>query len=970
MIGFVPPSEDPCAILAAQIVARHRAQLPDLTGAVVLLPGYAGAARLRECLLQEAAGHGFGALLGPSVSTMRDWVLQQARADDRGVPGEHARELILVEALHRHRKLFGGADPWHLADELLTLFRELTLSNEALPEDEQAFVDRLARGYGSPAALEPLRREARLVHTLWRAWHEQLDAEGLIDADARYLDALHRLAQSPPEDIHLWFAGFDVLSPSEAACIAALLERGRADVLLHGTTEGRSGRALASLIARLGRTPSPWMEGENPFSAFLSAALDEESPVPAERAARLAAAVPESPAAGRLSICTLSDAEAQALAVDEQIRGWLADGVAPIAVVCEDRRFARRLRALLERANVALDDPTGWALSTTSAAATLERWLEAVEEDFAQHALLDALKSPFLSLCETREAHLDAVHRLERDVIRHENIPRNLDRMREHLRLRRRRLDTLWAEEGYRSVVALIDAVARAAEPLLALCDARPRAPADFLDALEESLLRLGMRDAFAADPAGCRILEEIAAMRADAATRPIRMRWSEARTWLGRVLETRYFRPQTPHSPVQLLSLEQAALARYAGLIVAGADSTRLPGANHHATFFNDAVRGDLGLSTRADRVGLGLARFRRLLEAAPRVLITLEAERDGERLSPSPWVEALDTMHRLAYVGGPSPGRCETPRGEGAPPTAPSSPVGGPSPGRCEAAPLPDMERMPRPAFPARLMPGRLSASGHQDLIDCPYRFYAARGLGLAPSEEIVETLRKSEYGSRIHLCLSAFHGGEEGLPGPFGKPLAEGHRDEAVAMLEAISAEVFARDIEDNFLHRAWLARWRRLIPQYIEWAVGRAREWTVEKTEASAERTLGDGLVLNGRLDRIDRGAEGLAVIDYKTGARVPSEDDVLSGESVQLPTYALLAEGVRRVEYLLIHDKGIKTATTIEGDDLDTLAQTVRERLEGMVERLRSGAEMPAWGDEDACRHCDMSVVCRHEAWRD
>ena len=156
MIGVVPPSEDPCAILAARIVARHRAQLPDLTGAVVLLPGHAGAARLRECLIAEAAGHGFEALLGPIASTMRDWVLQRTRADDRGVPGEHARELILVEALHRHRKLFGGADPWHLADELLALFRELTLSGETLPEGESAFIDRLARGYGSRAALEPL----------------------------------------------------------------------------------------------------------------------------------------------------------------------------------------------------------------------------------------------------------------------------------------------------------------------------------------------------------------------------------------------------------------------------------------------------------------------------------------------------------------------------------------------------------------------------------------------------------------------------------------------------------------------------------------------------------------------------------------------------------------------------------------------------------------------------------------------
>ena len=46
---------------------------------------------------------------------------------------------------------------------------------------------------------------------------------------------------------------------------------------------------------------------------------------------------------------------------------------------------------MLEASRIELDDAGGWALSTTSAAATLERWLETVEEDFACGPLLDVL---------------------------------------------------------------------------------------------------------------------------------------------------------------------------------------------------------------------------------------------------------------------------------------------------------------------------------------------------------------------------------------------------------------------------------------------------------------------------------------------------------------------------------------------------------------------------------------------------
>ncbi|HSH13721.1 MAG TPA: PD-(D/E)XK nuclease family protein, partial [Desulfurivibrionaceae bacterium] len=243
-----------------------------------------------------------------------------------------------------------------------------------------------------------------------------------------------------------------------------------------------------------------------------------------------------------------------------------------------------------------------------------------------------------------------------------------------------------------------------------------------------------------------------------------------------------------------------------------------------------------------------------------------------------------------------------------------------------------------------------------------------YAARGLGLAPAEELVEALSKADYGERVHLCLQAFHGGARKLPGPWVGPLNATNRDEAEKLLETISEAVFRQDLEDNFMHRGWLARWRTLIPAYMDWAVERATAWQVKDTELAREVALTPGITLKGRLDRVDRGVDGPGVIDYKTGTP-PKQQEVDAGEAVQLPTYALLIEDSQRVEYLQLDKDQVKPGAALEGEELARLRDAVGERLLGLVERLRQGdSPMPAWGDEKACRHCTMAVLCRRGTW--
>jgi ATP-dependent helicase/nuclease subunit B len=804
----------------------------------------------------------------------------------------------------------------------------------ATSEDWQADAGigtRIERAYGAGSRPAALSRESALIDTLWRAWGEELAARGLRDPEQLYVEELFSDWALPDSDTGLWLLlGLETL-PAERAWAARLSE---------------SGAEVLSL------TDAP---GETAASQCLDLAFAADTTVLPERARAAAQRWPQSPLRERLRVAAATDAEQQARTVALQVRLWLQAGRTPIGILTEDRRLARRIRALLERVGISLQDPAGWALSTTSAAAALERWLEAVETDMAQGPLLDVLKSPFLLAGDAQAQGLRAVYRLERDIIVHEGIARGLARYRRQLERRARRLPD-WAAAASGPVGALLDRIEGAARPLAPLLRGGEHPAARYLQALSESLDALGLAEGLAEDAAGAGVLEVIEALAAAAGEESLRLDWGEFRGWLGRSLETSYFRPSPQPGPVMLLAPEQAQGERFAGLILAGMDRGQLPGQERPLPFLNEGVRRELGLPTREDRLAQRRAAFLRWLQGADEVVITHAREQDGEPLGPSPWVDLIQTFHALAW--GDDLGDAQLPAwGAGTSPHAE---------GADDAADWP-IER-PAPPAPQRHLPSSLSVSALQRLIDCPYRFFAADCLGLSAPQEIVEALQKSDYGARVHRCLQALHGDVDALPGPYTGPWTTSARDEIVALLNEIAERVFARDLDEHFAHRGWLQRWQALIPDYVDWQITRAQDWVPGAAEIEREVEVG-GWRLHGRLDRVDTSADGHAVLDYKTGA-TPSRKDILAGEAVQLPSYALLQDGATRVEYLALRAREpVKGEGVITDAALADLVAASRDRLSALHAGLRQAAPLPAWGDEATCARCEMIGLCRRPHWQ-
>ncbi len=917
---LLPPGADLADAFARELIGRCRAQLPDLAALTIVVPASAAIPHLRRRLTHHA-GRG---LLGPRLVTLAGFAAQHVGAE----PALSALEcrLLLTEALRRHRNLFPAQDNARVAEALFELFEELTAQRFDPGADEDAFRARLASAYGGAVPLDWLSREAQIVHKLWLAFRQDC---GDRSPAATHLAGLRAMLDASPAPVHL--VGCDEFSAGERALLAPALRKGRAELWLSGRERGHDGATTAALIEALGIEPERRDAPAGALSALLDAAFDTEvkGSDPFTREAVNGSDPFTKGVRPLFRIVEAGGAEHEARCVDLAVRQALLAGAQDVVVLTQDRRLARRLRALLERANIPLQDHAGWALSTSRAAAALDAWLECLEGRFRFRPLLDLLKSGFA------EVDPQALDRLERKLIYRDGIDGGLK--------------------------ALIDAAhSKPLEALLKKLKAAaftvPRAgravPARrWTESLIQSLDRIGLRERLVQDEAGAQLARLLGALDAAFARVPLTLRWEEFRELLDGAIERATFAPTTGRGAVRLLTLEQAAGLRCEQLIVAGATREQLPGASKRDPFFSQSVRAELGLPDWQARQQLALARLRGALDRAQSVLVTYAAGSDDEPAQASPWIEAIEAQAARAGVSLRDADLARLAFSRDCEVGDVQAGVAGP-------------QRRPAPATPPALLPERLSATGHQVLLDCPYRFFARSLLKLESEHAPDEDPDRSDYGKHVHRILHAFATQVPGLPPPFEGPINARTRAAAQARLEEIAAAEFAPGLERRALTLTWAAEFRASIPGLLDW-MSRRPPLREVRTEAELSADL-DGLRLHGILDRIETRLNGTRVIvDYKAG-KVPKEDDVLTGEAVQLLHYALLDPQVTAVEYRPLREKKFKPVL-IE-DELPALREAARARLQRALARLRDGAPLPAQGIEHVCEYCDYAGLCRREDW--
>lgn len=913
--------------VAERLIDEHRQQLPDLSALtlVVATPLLLGPLR---AALARAAG---GALLMPQLLSLAQLAARHREAAAPAPLSALACRLQLAEWLTRLRSVFPGRDPMRVADALFQLFEELALNAVQLPERVEAFAEQLRAAYAAPE-LDALSREAQLVHQLWRAYTEEIGDRAPAVAHLRALQA----ACSEIRDT--WLIGHDRLSRAEARLLAPLLAEGRMALWTRGRSQGRDGEAPNRLASLLGLPAIDVPAKTTPRGRLLDAlfALDDKGL--AERAQALAA----SGACG-IRLVAASSPEHEARIVELAVREALLAGHREVVVVSGDRRLARRLRALLERAGIALDDRIGWTLSTSRAAATLSAWLECLESGFHYRPLLDLLKSGFFLGEPVERPEPPLAARL--DQLLH-FPPRDLPEVpRAGLAALQQLVDRRWP--------ALFDRLQRASAELPVA--GPPRLAVEWARATLASLNAVGLAAGLADDAAGSQVVAALRQLEQALDGLPLRLRWSEFRALLDRHLETSTFRPEVdPGLPrVPLLTLDQTAGLSADVIVLASATRAALPGAAPGEVLFNHAVRGELGLEAWPIRQALGVSRLRGLLEAAPTVIASYAADEDGDTPQPSPWLEALAAQARAAGHDDLHDPALAVRAGLAATRIAPREPI------------AVQPQAMPAPMASAALLPARLSAGSHQQLIECPYRWHAARNLRLDAGQDPDAEPDRSDYGDRVHRILCAFHEQRDpALPPPYAGPAAV---EPIAAHLEMLADAVFAPDLASRPLAAVWQREFARVRPWLAAQLAERSDARVLVEVELPRERA---GWTLAGLVDRVEQRAEGATIVDYKTGSRVPDAKAMVSGEAVQLPHYALVVEAPAAIEYwklggdLAAH----KRIVGLPIDALTPLLSAIEIRLQSLRSRLEAGHALPANGAAAVCEYCDHAGLCRRGSW--
>ena len=868
----------------------------------VVLPTFAHAQPLKAAIAAELGG----TFVPPQFFTLSGWLMTLPPLPN--VLPASERLMRLYAELRQHgwlKKLFNArrnTDLLPLAQTLLALSDELTqallpgLHADAASDPEQRWQSALEQL--SPDARKLLSDETQLV---WSIWKSQLDADDAIAA--RFAQML-QIAESASQPL-IWISSV-APEPLEQTFLDAYAMRQRVVTM---TLDWRAQAILPTYTVA-------WPE-------TVEVATNEE---------RAAIAASDHALPAELQLCAAASVEDEAVQGAQMVIDWLQSGKTSLAIVAQDRVVARRIRALLERAQIHVADETGWKLSTTRAASAIAAWFDVVAARGETTALLDLLKSPFV----LNEAPRDLLHEAQDSVANKSALVMKIE-----LLLRRANVLGEW-----RTVINALNAAPTEQKTVALLAQQAAlfsgrKNLRDWIATTTSALDSLGIASALSADSAGQQILQLLQNIAPPANDFSALFSFPEWRALVNLQLDDTSFISAINDRRVVMLPLNGARLRSFDAVLMVGADADHLPSQPQETLFFANTVRRELGLATRESRQRQQLRDVVELLAMNPQVVLSWQAHKDGEPNPVSPWIQRL----QLTLARNAAPALTEK-RAEIAAQSLQATP-----------------SVMPRPAA-SQLTPSRLSASAYNSFIQCPYQFFARRMLGLASLDELSDLPEKRDYGGWLHEILETYHETLRDQPCP---------ADRREALLADISKKLFDEVIAKNAAALGYYSRWQKVISAYVIWAnEHEAKGWSFVFGEQAYEKPmpLADrDLTLHGRIDRIDENDAGeRAVLDYKTNNLLVLNKKLKDHEDHQLAFYGLLSDQpVAAAHYVALETTKDKVGD-VSAPDYDEAQRALAAQITINVEAIAHGVGLPANGVASVCQYCDVRGLCRKGAW--
>lgn len=859
--------------------------VPDFSGIQIIVPAFSHARLLTDALTSALKK----TFIPPRINTLSG--LMAFQIPDTAVAGRTERLMQLYAGLRGHswlKEMFSArsnTDLLPLAQTLLSLSDELT--QKLLPEVRKSPELAAQRWDNALAQLteqarDVLSQEATLVQTVWQS---QLDGR---DPQVKRFEQMLQVADEADAPL-IWISPV-VPEPMEAAFLEAYAEKQSVQVV----TLEWEGDAVPDMYR------AAWPEvtshtGATPYITLVD--------------------VPT------LTLSAANSLDDAATKGAQTVLSWLQQKKSSIAVVAQDRVMARRLRALLERAEVYVADETGWMLSTTRAAAAIAAWFNVVTSRAETTALLDFLKLPFFTWPD-----------------------KQLLVMQIEAKLRRENIGGEW-----KTILRMFDKVS-AEYALLAALEAQAAAfmKARSLSAWSEAtvamLVALQLHAQLTTDDAGLQVLDLLDEVARQGTSIGDTFQLAEWRALLNLELDSTAFVADITDRRVVMLPLNGARLRPFDAVLVMGADEKNLPSKPKETLFFSNAVRQELGLVTRAERHLQQLRDVVELICTNRDVVFCWQAHQNDEPNPVSPWLARLQLT--LQKSGFPKLNEAEI--------VLPHYTL--------------DTHVVSAPAPAAGVLaPKRLSPSAFNSFVACPYQFFARYMLHVQGMDELSDAPEKRDYGNWLHRILETYHEHVRDKKTP---------ADERVALLQSISKDVFDKEMRQYPGALAYYVRWQKVIPAYLVWANAREEEgWYFETGETTQGKMLAweDGSIeLYGRIDRIDRDEDGhRAVLDYKTRNTLSLTKKIQEDEDYQLAFYGLLFEmPLYAAHYVALElTKDAVDSVSMEDVEFENKQNNVKQLITHAMQQVAHDAPLPANGIEAVCQYCEVRGMCRKGGWQ-
>jgi ATP-dependent helicase/nuclease subunit B len=923
----IPPGVDFLAAFArallegAIVPAIGPAAAPDaLARARIYVPSRRAATLLEEALI-EAAGR---PILLPRVvplgdpAEIEDRLEAEAPAGDASLPPSIApldRLLNLMPLIDAWRRGVREADLAMAPDRPC---RDIAASTRDAFDLAQALADLIdeliIEGAMERSALAGLAEEVPPEHDrFWQTtatfleiageyWPQRLKELGLLDAAERRrrltLAEVERLGARPAGETVI-VAGSTGSQPSTAALMGAVARLPNGAVVLPGLDldqlddaafealhpDGDAAAAalthpqavLRRLFGRIGASradvrplaaPPPEVSRRNGLLAEAmrpAAATDRWSDVPT---------IGHEAAFAGVALIHAEDERDEALAVACAARQAIADGGGRVAIVTPDRDLAAHVTLELARFGLDIEDSAGVPLGLAPAGRLARLALDAAIADHAPMPLLALLRDPLAGMGLEPVLFRRGVDAIEIVLLRGRRPSKGLDGLirdagtleslarRRHAPRPAARLAD--AGDAARTILARL-----AAAPIAGAGREAPGAFAARHEAQWRMLQGLAPEADAASAPGGAQIEEVFASMKAARGEADVDLHGYQA-MFEALLAASVHAPPPRRGARIGLFGLLEARLDGAETVILAGLAEGVWPPQTRGDPFLTRSMRAHLGLTPPERRIGQSAHDFT-MLFGAPRLVLSHAARKGRSPQIPSRFLQRLFVLLDPSVRAGMAErGRAHLDHGRALDATAPAPRATRPA---------------PRP--PARLWKRRLRLTDVETMVRNPYAIFARDILELDPLPPVEPESDAAERGTLLHALAEAMVKAH-----PADWP------EDAAARFVAMAREKIAAAGVDAVTAAMWGGHAESLAVAFAEWErrrrSGDLHGFHLEADGALELRTPGGIIEIRGRIDRIDRHADGgFSVIDYKSGA-LPDALDATKGLSPQLQLSAALA----------------------------------------------------------------------------